>query len=97
MIIDKPLCNKILKSLLEDYPSHMSASSWEKATEGETELKKVAAQFKYLQERGYIDTSITEDEESSGKIIFYVNLPFTIITSYGIDFIEEGGFTASSN
>lgn len=92
MKIDKPLCNKILQYLLEDYPSNMSSESWSKAVEGETDIKHVAAQFKYLEEKGYIQTRIDEDDED-GKLIFNIALPLTSINSYGIDFIEAGGFS----
>lgn len=92
MIIDKQLCNKILESLAEDYPSTMSTASWNKAVQGETDIKRVAAQFKYLEEKSYVDTEINEEEDSTGVIIFQVVLPQTRITAYGLDFISEGGF-----
>lgn len=92
MIIDKQLCNRILESLGDDFPSHMSSASWTKATSGETEIKKVAAQFKYLDEKGLINTIISEESDASGNLEFYVELGGTRITAYGIDFIDEGGF-----
>lgn len=92
MKIDKPLCNKILQCLLEDYPSNMSPESWSKAIERETDIKHVATQFKYLEEKGYIKTRIDEDDED-GTLIFNIVLPLTSINSHGIDFIEEGGFS----
>lgn len=95
MIIDKQLCNRILESLTEDYPSNMSRESWSKATTGETDIKRVSAQFKYLEEKGFIDTEIREDEDRNGAIIFNVVLEHTRITAHGIDFISEGGFSSN--
>ncbi|GEC65868.1 hypothetical protein RTE01_05030 [Raoultella terrigena] len=68
----------------------MSSESWSKAIEGETDIKHVAAQFKYLEEKGYIQTRIDDED---GKLIFNIVLPLTSINSYGIDFIDAGGFS----
>ncbi len=92
MKIDKLLCNKILTNLLDDYPSSMSSLSWSKSVESENDIKKVASQFKYLDEKGLIETAINEDTDQEGNIEYYVQLQKTIITAHGIDFIEDGGF-----
>ena len=93
MIIDKQLCNKILEALTDDYPSTMSNASWNKAVAGETDIKRVAAHFKYLEEKSYIDTEVREEQDRSGDITFSVELGRTRIKAYGLDFISDGGFT----
>ena len=70
----------------------MSQSSQSKATETETDIKHVATQFCYLEEKGLIQTNVEECIDDGGNQAYLISLPLTKINVYGIDFIEEGGF-----
>jgi hypothetical protein len=94
MLIEKGLCNKILIALLANYPGFMSSKSFESTIPHESYPQRVfAAHYKYLDEKGLIETEISIQENADGTQSHLVVWHQTRITALGIDFIEEGGFT----
>ncbi|MGC1034145.1 hypothetical protein [Pantoea agglomerans] len=91
MKIDKELCNKILIALSKDYPSRMSSSSFEHVAEGIEDGDHLAAQFKHLENQGYLDTKLIPIDNANGSTTQQVQLALTIITHEGLDIVTEGG------
>ncbi|MEX3036435.1 hypothetical protein AB4K08_01010 [Serratia fonticola] len=91
MIPNYEFCNLILNILSKSYPGTMSKLQWQLITQGVTDMQYVIGHFKYLEEKGLIDTEVFVDDEDENDISYQINMAKTKINSNGIDIAASGG------